>query len=297
MVEMLNSVYILIPVHNRRAITLLLLETLKLQYLDHYHIVVIDDGSTDGTSEAITELHPQVTILKGDGNLWWTGAIVLGMEFAIQQSAEFIIWLNDDTIPDPQTIPRLVEECRNHPKMIASAQCYSNRSLSIPTYGAQLRQWLGIKLISTPPDRIQTCDALSGNLVCFSSNLVRAIGYPNATRIPHCQADIVYTYQAKKAGFVPTVIGDAIAICEMNPLDIGWINSPVAMMQRWKMLGSPKSNLYPPAYWYYCKQFYGIWGILPFATVYLRLVLLTGMIWIVPTSWLRHMKSLKDRLF
>ena len=295
---MKEPVYIIIPVHNRKQITLNCLRILDhLDYLSLYHIVVVDDGSIDGTADAIQQTYPQVKVLSGDGTLWWTGAIVLGMKFAMQQDAAVIIWLNDDTIPDSQTIPTLIKACRTHPTTIASAQCYSDSSLTTPTYGAQRRRWLSIKLLFTPRDRIQICDALSGNLVCFSSDLIRTIGYPDAMRIPHCQADIVYTYQAKKAGFVPTVYGDAIAICDMNPLDIGWINSPVAMMKRWKMLGSPKSNLYPPAYWYYCQQFYGMWGILPFINVYLRLVLLTGLIWIVPTPWLKQMKSFKDRLF
>jgi GT2 family glycosyltransferase len=295
---MLNSAYILIPVHNRKSITLNLLDHLnRSQSLDRYSIVVIDDGSTDGTSEAIQGLYSQVSILKGDGNLWWTGAIVKGMQFAIDQGAEFIIWLNDDTIPRPDAIPRLIAVCQDSPRIIASAQCYGDVNLVTPTYGAQKKRGISIRLRSTSLGTVQTCDALSGNLVCFSSRLVKTIGYPDAKRAPHCQADIIYTYQAKKAGYIPTVIGDAIAICDMNPLDIGWINSPTNMLKRWQIIGSPKSNLYPPAYWYYCQQFYGPLGILPFMNVYLRLVILTGLILILPTTWMKKMKHWKDQWF
>lgn len=294
----MNSTYIIIPVHNRKAITLFLLEVLnRSQSLDHYHIVIIDDGSTDGTSDVIAQLYPQVIILKGDGTLWWTGAIVKGMKFAIDQGADFLIWLNDDTIPRPDTIPKLIAICQENSRIIASAQCYEDTTLAIPTYGAQQRRGLSIRLNSTPPGMMQTCDALSGNLVCFSSQLVKSIGYPDATRAPHCQADIIYTYQAKKAGYTPTVIGDAIAICSMNPLDIGWINSPTNMLKRWQIINSPKSNLYPPAYWYYCQQFYGLLGVFPFVNVYLRLIVLTGLIWILPTTWLKKMKRWKDQWF
>jgi GT2 family glycosyltransferase len=38
-------------------------------------VIVVDDGSSDRTAEEVAENYPKVTILKGDGNLWWTGAI------------------------------------------------------------------------------------------------------------------------------------------------------------------------------------------------------------------------------
>ncbi len=59
--------------------------------LARYHTVVIDDGSTDGTADAIRRKHPEIHIISGDGNLWWTGAIVLGMRFAIQAGAQHLV--------------------------------------------------------------------------------------------------------------------------------------------------------------------------------------------------------------
>nr|WP_210391310.1 hypothetical protein [Synechococcus sp. PCC 7502] len=39
--------------------------------LAKYQVVIVDDGS----GEAIRSLYPEVILLSGDGNLWWTGAI------------------------------------------------------------------------------------------------------------------------------------------------------------------------------------------------------------------------------
>ncbi|MEL6945455.1 MAG: glycosyltransferase, partial [Bacteroidota bacterium] len=86
--------------HNRKDITLKCLSRLKaLGDLTRYSVIVVDDGSTDGTYEEIYESYPTVILLKGDGNLWWTGAIRMGMEYAYKQDADYIIWLNDDTLP------------------------------------------------------------------------------------------------------------------------------------------------------------------------------------------------------
>jgi GT2 family glycosyltransferase len=71
-----QSIYIIIPVHNRKQITIACLENLNAcDDLQKYHVIVVDDGSTDGTAEAIRSQYPIVEILTGDGNLWWTGAI------------------------------------------------------------------------------------------------------------------------------------------------------------------------------------------------------------------------------
>ena len=43
-------------------------------------ITVIDDGSTDNTKQIIGEKFPKVLIISGDGSLWWTGAISLGLQ-------------------------------------------------------------------------------------------------------------------------------------------------------------------------------------------------------------------------
>ncbi len=288
-----KTVYILIPVHNRREVTVHCLKHLQQQgILNQYQVVVIDDGSTDGTADAIARYYSQVKILRGSGDLWWTGAIVHGMKYAMSQDAEYIIWLNDDTLPNDGAIEMLVAACQKNLKVIASAQCYEDNSLTHPTYGAQIKKFLDIKLKPTKRNQIQTCDALSGNLICFSSDLIRSIGYPAADRVPHYQADIVYTYQGKKSGFIPTVLGDSIAICEMGP---GWINSPLAIRKHWKKMNSPKSDLYPSAYWYYCWKFYGLLGIFPFILVYLRLAIVTVLSLVIPITWLQRLKVFKDR--
>ena len=131
-------IYIIIPVHNRKEITLKCLDILqKNGDLDIYYVIVVDDGSTDGTSEAIQSLYPNITILVGDGNLWWTGAIKKGMEYAYDKGAEYFIWLNDDCLVAKESINNLIVFCKqdlkhhsNNPPRDPSGQ---HRASVLPT--------------------------------------------------------------------------------------------------------------------------------------------------------------------
>ncbi len=291
---MKSPIYILIPVHNRKLITLGCLERLQQQgALDRYHIVVIDDGSTDGTSEAIAQQHPDVNILSGDGNLWWTGAIVMGMKFAMQQGAKYLIWLNDDTLPEDQTLERLIMACINNPQTIASAQCYEDDTYQKGSFGGQCvnQQKLYAECKTTPFGQHKIYDGLNGNLVCFSRSVVECLGYPNQRWMPHGWADFIYTFEAKKSGFLPTVIGDARAVCPMNPLYKSWFEGPISIGQRWATLLTPKSHLYPPCHFYGNFKLYGVRGIIPTLREYQRLVLVTAMILFVPKEALQSIRN------
>ncbi|WP_216349396.1 glycosyltransferase family 2 protein [[Limnothrix rosea] IAM M-220] len=201
----LRNTYIIIPVHNRREITLTCIEQLqKNGDLDQYSIVVVDDGSTDGTAEAIQSLFPTVQILYGDGNLWWTGAIRKGMEYAYQQGAEYFIWLNDDCLPGQHTLNLLVEFSANHPNTITASACYlAGANIPFDT------GCIGRKACTALPESIKSVDSLSGYCVCLPRIVCDVVEYPNAESLPHYGGDDAYILQATRAGLKAVILGDA----------------------------------------------------------------------------------------
>jgi len=75
------------PVFNRLPLTQRMVDCLRAQkVLETLEIVVIDDGSTDGTGEWLAE-RGDITVLKGDGTLWWGGAIQRGLHYAFGKAA------------------------------------------------------------------------------------------------------------------------------------------------------------------------------------------------------------------
>ena len=100
-------IYVLIPVHNRVEMTRKCVLDLIYQDFDgELEIIVIDDGSTDGTMEqlivlssAIEELqNRQIQILSGDGNWWWTKCIEVALDYVrpMLNTSDSVLLLNDD---------------------------------------------------------------------------------------------------------------------------------------------------------------------------------------------------------
>lgn len=258
-----QAVYIIIPVHNRKNITLKCLENLKkFGDLQRYHVIIIDDGSTDGTTDAIHELYPNVIVLSGDGNLWWTGAIKKGMEYAYEQGAEFFIWLNDDCIPDYRTLSLLVTYLQKHPDTIVGVTCYS------PEYNLPLESgFRGRKRLTAKPNEVVFVDGLSGYCVGIPVLVVQQVGYPNFNCFPHYAGDGMYILKATKAGFKVCILGAAKVILP------GVINS-IHSLQNYllkdasinftSLFWSKKSPYYIPMQFFYHLEKYGILGNLLF---------------------------------
>jgi GT2 family glycosyltransferase len=205
MKDILNkNVYIIIPVHNRKNLTLQCLEQLKNQnLLISCNVVLVDDGSTDGTKETVAEDYPEVNLLLGDGNLWWTGAIVLGMEYAVENAAELIIWLNDDCILESQALKTLIEFLETHPRSIAGAVCYAQETNMIEETGAQ-----GRKRVTANPGEVVAVDEMSGYCVGIHIEVVKSVGFPNAKKFPHYYGDSAYILKATRSGFPAYILGD-----------------------------------------------------------------------------------------
>src|SRR5690606_41431453 len=75
------------------------------------HTFVTDDGSTDGTSDAIRSEGWPVDVTSGDGSLFWTGGTVQAWKRALASGLEFdaFLLLNDDTVLDVGALSSLAD--------------------------------------------------------------------------------------------------------------------------------------------------------------------------------------------
>lgn len=110
-----------IAVYNRIDRTRECLEAIAHSDYQNIFTCVVDDGSTDGTWEMLLNDFPQVKAIRGDGNLWWSGATNLAIKACIRSGCDYVLLLNPDCIVIPDTIIKLVEIAQGMPNTVVAS--------------------------------------------------------------------------------------------------------------------------------------------------------------------------------
>lgn len=203
------QVNILIPVHNRIDVTMECLACLERQTYRNTRIVVVDDGSTDGTYETIKSKYPHIGVLRGDGNLWWTGAIHLGVEHVLRhaRNGDFVLSLNNDTYFEDDFIESLVSMGLKLGRAIVGSMevNYRNRN-EVLSRGVWL-DWKELRYHvekGLPPEG-EICNehinVLPGRGTLIPIEVFRKLGNYNKDKFPHYIADYEFAMRAFNAGF------------------------------------------------------------------------------------------------
>ncbi|BDQ13376.1 glycosyltransferase family 2 protein [Sediminibacterium sp. TEGAF015] len=87
-----------------------------IQYAN-YSIVVVDNGSADGSGKALKQLHPEIILIESATNLGFAGGNNLGFDYALAQAYDYTIMLNNDTLVEPDFLSHLVQYMEAHPQV------------------------------------------------------------------------------------------------------------------------------------------------------------------------------------
>lgn len=214
-------IYVVIPVHNRKNITRRCLASLQKQDTNHFTVIVVDDGSADGTSEMIRAEFPDTILLQGDGDLWWVGSINKGIRFALNQcdSEDHILSLNDDLIIKRNYISTLMNAAREYPNAIIGSVETTMDSPDTIKSGGILVNWntakrkvinKGRQLDEFPPGFLVQVDRLTGRGTLFPARVFKEVGLYDEVHFRQC-ADTELPVRANfKAGYPLFVIYDAV---------------------------------------------------------------------------------------
>lgn len=208
---------VVIATRNRIVVTRNFLDSLATQRgLDRECILKVyacDDGSTDGTTELLKTC-PNVTVVRGDGSLYWGGAMHLAMTRAMEDEPAYILWANDDVSLFPSAIKSMLDDS----KAIRCRSCivagtFLNRNGEV-SYGGYTRR-PGWRLALKRAPCGARIDAFNGNLVLIPRDIYSKLG-PNDPRLRHTLGDVEYGLRNVASGGVNISSSSIVGYCDRN---------------------------------------------------------------------------------
>ena len=272
------SIAVLMTCYNRKSKTLATLKSLFQQRsIDEigHKVYLVDDGSTDGTGQAVQQTYPDVKIFSGDGNLFWNGGMRIAFSEAIKDDPDYYLWLNDDTILYPDALNSLLTTSRHlfeqgeQKAIVAGSTCDPHTGDF--TYGGivKITPLLPFKFrFLDPTEAAQSCDSMNGNCVLIPRSVVELVGNLDPAFI-HYLSDWEYGLRARQKGCTVWIAPGYQGTCSPNPQatkvaaasmseGLEKMNQPKGLTfqdatlqpwEEWKVFAQRHGGLFWPIYW------------------------------------------------
>ena len=245
----MNQVAVLITCFNRCEITLRCINHL-FEIKKDIDVYLVDDNSTDGTSDAILKKYPQIHIFKGTGNLFWNKGMHLAWKRAAKKDYAYFLWLNDDVLLYENCFRELFE-CSKlaEDKAIISGIVESHDKTETLYGGSDQR-----KQLLLPDGIMKEITFLNGNVVLISKSVYNVLGNLDPV-YHHDLGDVDYGLRAieNKIGVFTTRV--AIASGEKNHFCRVRLNG-TSLIIRFRKLYSPLGSN-PNINFYFRKTHFG----------------------------------------
>lgn len=231
-----KGIAVLMTVHNRRATTIACLERLLPQLHAEDKVFIVDDGSTDGTREAVESLggsgDKRIRLVQGSGNLYWAKGMALAWRTAIDDGPNAgFLWLNDDAMLSTDALRKMWAV--DDGKGLIVGQLVD--SMGKEVYGLNVNGWVNGNFVYVPRKVYEKVGMICG-------------GYA------HAWADSDYAMRCKKVGVSITSCGvvGSTEWHELRPSLDG-----LGFKDRLRMLREPKGwNLHD--LWLYRRRNWGL---------------------------------------
>jgi GT2 family glycosyltransferase len=196
-----GTIHVLLPVHNRRSLTERFVRCLTEQTDQGFHLVLIDDGSTDGTAEAVRAAIPTATIIRGRGTWWWAGSLQRGREWLLGQAVDrqdLVLIANDDTTFGPELLARARSVMAASPRTLLLAAPRGPAGQPAPGAGVRI-DWS--KLSLEPADGPDDADCFPTRGLFLRATDFLALGPFHTILLPHYLSDYEFTLRASRRGY------------------------------------------------------------------------------------------------
>ncbi len=232
------QIAVLMTCFNRRDLTLDCLRRLFSQKLPegtNLRVTLVDDGSTDGTAASVKAEFPEVTVLEGDGNLYWCGGMRKAWAHAAESDPDYYLLLNDDTMLEEGALTELLGLCGGPSEKTIAVASVVDPITRIASYGGVC---LGSGL-AVPSGNPVECHTFNANCVMIPRAVFAEMG-PFHSVYTHAMGDTDYGFHATRRGIRILASGRFLGSCELNVGRDVWRDRSLPRMKRLKALQSPK---------------------------------------------------------
>lgn len=206
------KVSIIILNWNGKEDTIECLESLKQITYSNYEIILVDNGSTDGSVEVLKKQYPEIEIIENSQNLGYAEGNNVGIRKAIEKNVDYILLLNNDTIVSPEFLEELVKVAEGNSKIgiVGPKICYYSNPNKIWAIGGKINLFTGsIGNYGDGQDEnkykgIKVVDYVSGCALLFKSEVVKKVGLLDKEYFLYFE-ETDWNCRARKMGYISVI--------------------------------------------------------------------------------------------
>ena len=190
---------------------------------DGFHVLVVDDGSPDGTAQIVKELRPkfpeQLFIEERPGKLGLGTAYIHGFKWAIARNYQFVFEMDADFSHNPNDLPRLYNACKNNGADLAVGSRYVKNGGVVNWPKNRIALSKGASLYTRMITWIPVKDPTAG-FICYKKEVLETINLDQILFVGYA-FQIEMKFAAWKLGFkvkeVPIIFQDRTqGVSKMN---------------------------------------------------------------------------------
>lgn len=239
----MKTLAIIMTVHNRKEKTLKCLKSIsEVKDIPLYDVFICDDASSDGTAEEVLKRYPNVIIMKGTGDCFWTRGMYLAMQQATKKEYDFYLMVNDDVefFQNMWNIMKGTLSSRRNVGITGATQSAISGKLTYS--GAQFyhdngKTYVGTKI--SPNGSIDNeCDVANWNCFLITKEVVQRVGIIDPV-YEHSFGDFDYSLRMKSKGLKICVSKEYIGYCENNGIKGTYKDGNLPRCKRIKKVFAP----------------------------------------------------------
>lgn len=211
------KVYLILVNYNGSKLTEECIDSIhKSEYDEKYevHVIVVDNGSKVDETVALKQRYKDVIFIRSEDNLGFAGGNNLGIERALDEGADYVLLINNDTILDRRMLQLLMKNVKPNTVVTSKILYYSNPD-TIWCEGGVIDWKKGNsyngKMGEKDTRNIENyyCDFTSGCCMMISREIINTIGMLKDDYFMYCE-DTEYCLRLKQAGYQIMVVPSAI---------------------------------------------------------------------------------------